>query len=146
MTSRIVCVLAAGVVAAGSLVAVAEPASATIPYCPSGWVCLWKDIHYATAGSAANYFANDRYVRNLGGWSYPGGNGTVWRTASSDYNNGQYHESVHFYKGASCTGQEFSAIAQSGDSDFTNGSPPGNFNDTLESEAFNSQINACYGS
>jgi hypothetical protein len=143
MARRLVSVLAAAVVAAGSLVAVAEPVSATIPYCPSGWACLWKDIHYSTAGSAANYFANNGSVRNLGNWSYPGGNGTVWRSASSEYNSSttQY---VYYYKGASCTGAGFSSVPQSGDSDFTNGSPPGDFQDAIESMAFEPKLSACH--
>ena len=102
---------------------------------------MWKDIHYATAGSAANFFAFKTPVRNLGNWSYPGGNGTVWRSASSEYNAAG--QSAFYYKGASCTGLGFSSVRPSGDSDFTNGSPPGDFQDAIESSALATQLNTC---
>ena len=142
MKRRLGASLIAVATCAAGMVAVSSPADAVTPYCPSGYACMWKDIHYVTNGSAADFFKMFYYAPDLSNFSYPGGNGTVWRSISSSY-DGASSERVYYFKGASCTGSSFSEAAQSGDSDYTNGTPSGSWNEQTESAAFASEIGNC---
>ena len=62
--------------------------------------------------------------------------------ASSAKNNGT-SQSAYFFKDENCRGLGFYLSKGENDGDFSNGTPPGNFNDTLDSAAFATFVAAC---
>jgi hypothetical protein len=100
--------------------------------CPSGYACIWVDIHYLTNGSRFTHLDTFYYRATLPS--------TYDAEASSAYNNGTGGQGVYYYKGQRCPsgGARFLMAAGTGDSDFTNGSPAGDFQDAVRSLVFNS--------
>lgn len=99
--------------------------------CGSGYACLWVDIHYLTNGSRFTHLDTFYYRPTLPS-SYDA-------KASSAYNAAS-NQGAYFYKGQRCPsgGARFLLAANTGDSDFTNGSPAGNFQDAIRSLTYNS--------
>jgi hypothetical protein len=124
----------AGVAALGSLLAVAPSAFADgdPSDCPSGYACMWVDIHYLTGGSRFTHLDTYLYRATLPA--------TYDHEASSAYNNASPAQNVYFYKPQKCAagGSRFAMTSPNGDSDFTNGSPSGNFNDAVRSVVYDS--------
>ena len=120
-------VFASTLMMAPSALATGDPSD-----CPSGYACIWVDIHYVTGGSRFTHLDTFLYRATLGS--------TYDQEASSAYNNGTGSQGVYFYKAQRCPsgGARFLMAAGTGDSDFTNGSPSGSFNDTVRSIVFDS--------
>lgn len=124
----------AGAAMLGSMVAMAPSAFADgdPSDCGSGDACIWVDIHYTTGGSRFTHLDTAIWRATLPS--------TYDAKASSAYNHGTGGQGVYFYKPQKCQsgGTRFKMTAGTGDSDFTNGSPSGNFNDAVRSIVFDS--------
>lgn len=100
--------------------------------CPIGYACIWVDIHYLTNGSRFTHLDTFSYRPTLPS--------TYDNKASSAFNNGTGGQGAYFYKAQKCLagGARFLMAAGTGDSDFTNGTPSGDFQDNVSSVVFNS--------
>jgi hypothetical protein len=135
--------VAAAALCTAALVALAGPASAASPSCTTGYSCDWKDIHYVTNGVSGDSFRMFYYVTSFDGFDYAGTSSSVYLSISSEYNAGTGGDGARFFKGISCSGASFTSAAGSGDSDFTNGSPSGSWNDQAASASFVSELANC---
>jgi hypothetical protein len=104
---------------------------------------VWKDIHYVTGGNFDDYFRFGLYVTDFRGFYYRNTTTHPYLNISSAYNGGLSGESVYYYKGINCSGSDFVMQASTGDSDYTNGSPSGSWNDQTVSGAYATQISKC---
>lgn len=150
MSKKTILAGAAAAALTGTLLAgmPAEAATTTVtpaatPYCPTGYACMWRDIHYVTDGNAGHYFKMYYYAPDLSAFYYSGTGYNVNKSISSEFNAGTGGDPVYYYKGKNCTSSTFSSAAGTGDSDFTNGSPSGNFNDAVQSASFLSELSNC---
>jgi hypothetical protein len=143
MFKKLAASAAAAALCTTGLVLTAGPAGAASPSCSSGYSCDWLDIHYVTHGSSADSFRMYYYVTSFNGFFYSGTSDSVYRSISSEYNAGTGGDGVRYFKGNSCSGSSFTTSAGTGDSDFTNGSPAGGWNDKAESASFVSQLARC---
>ena len=130
----------------GGLIALPAMAQAADPPCSGGYACMWEDIHYVTNGSATHSFSMYYYVKNfaVSGSRYAGTSLPVYKSISSEFNAGYGGDRVYYFKEANCTGTSFSTAPGNGDSDFTNGSPAGAFNDQIVSASFASMLASCF--
>ncbi|QAY61248.1 hypothetical protein ET475_15505 [Microbacterium protaetiae] len=124
----------AGVMGGGLLFA--APAQAAAPTdCPPTYACLWGDTAFKTGGATASVIKLKQYIPALRPFSYYGTSRTGHDSASSVFNNGST-DTAYFFKNENHGGAWFKKSTNDGDSDFTNGSPPGSFNDSLDSVYF----------
>lgn len=132
------------------VVAVASPAVAADPSttaCPSTYACIWEDSNYKTNGDTQDDIRLKMYIPILaqyyyGGWR-PNNAGTTINghdSASSVFNNGAV-ETAYFFKNENHGGVYFTKHTGGVDSDLGNGSPAGDFNDSLDSIYFDSFYN-----
>jgi hypothetical protein len=123
--------------ALGGTAALAQPALAAPSQCGLGKACNYKDIHYGggiwSFGTYSGYFSQ---------YTYSSG-GSVDYSISSEYNDSSGGNATYYFKGQSCTGPYFTQGPNSGDSDFTNGSPSGSWNDAARSGAFAPYFGSC---
>ncbi len=143
MLKKLCVAAAAAALCTAGLVSVAGPASAASPSCTTGYSCDWKDIHYVTNGVSGDSFRMFYYVTTFSGFDYSGTSDSVYLSISSEYNAGTGGDGVEYFKGNNCSGVHFTQSAGSGDSDFTNGSPSGNWNDQAASASFVSELSNC---
>ena len=78
-------------------------AAATPQYCPSGSVCIWKDLDFKTNGNAKALVHTPTTAANLAGVKFIGTNLDSNNSATSMHNNGRY-DPVLFYNGVKGTG------------------------------------------
>ena len=124
---------------AGAL-ATAEAAVATT--CSTGQSCVWEDPNYQTNGNTFGKLPFVQYIPHFNQWSYQGTSLSAHDNASSMHNHGT-QQTVYYFKNDNCTGSSFSRGINQTDGDFTNGTPTGNFDNTLDSGAFSAFVGAC---
>lgn len=135
---RLLSIAVAVALAATGTVAAAGAASAAPANCPANAWCIYENNSYG-----GGYYYLSSYNMNFQYATWYNKGGVANDKVSSSYNNRATSDWAYFAKNANCGGDYFHHNPQSGDANYSNGSPAGGFNDTLSSGWFASKASYC---
>ncbi len=142
MGNRFKTIAAGGLIAAAVVVGgAAVPANAAASNCAAAgfYACIWEDTSFKTNSLDGGLIGFKRYIPKFGTWVYKSTTISGHDTATSAKSTANF-TNVRFFKNENYDGSPFILSPGGQDADFSNGSPAGNFNDTLDSGIFEDEM------